>query len=89
MHLEATTSAGATEFSKDEFGRIRREVEDFRGGLLACYASYNDTADHLSALVGEVTSTAGSVGGVAGDVRDFGGDRQGHRRDRPSGQQCR
>ena len=34
---EATTSAGATEFSKDEFGRIRREVEDFRGGLLVCY----------------------------------------------------
>ncbi len=62
MHLEATTSAGASEFSTDEFGRIKHEVEDFRAGLLACYASYNNTAEHLSALVGEVTSTAGSVG---------------------------
>ena len=68
MHLEATTSAGAAEFSKDEFGRIRSEVEEFRAGLLACYASYNDAAEHLSALIGAVTSTASSVGAASQEM---------------------
>ena len=61
IRLHATTSAGATDFSKDELGQIRSQVEEFRNGLLDCYGAYNETAEKLGGLIGEVTSTAGSV----------------------------
>ena len=61
IRLKATTSAGATDFPKDELGQLRSQVEQFRGGLLDCYEAYNETAENLGELIGEVTSTAGSV----------------------------
>ena len=61
IRLKATTSADATDFSRDELGQIRSQVEVFRDGLLDCYKAYNATAENLGELMGEVTTTARSV----------------------------
>ena len=61
MKLTAGTQA-ATEFSRDELGRIMRQTESMRNAIVESYGAYNLTVDTLNSLIGEVRSTAGSVG---------------------------
>jgi len=61
VKLVAKTAA-ASEFSKDELGRMMRQTESMRDAIVESYGAYNLTVDTLSSLIGEVSSTAGSVG---------------------------
>jgi methyl-accepting chemotaxis protein len=67
VKLEAKTKA-ATDFSKDEFGRILRQAESMRGAVIDTYGAYNLTVDTLSSLIGEVTNTATSVGAASKEM---------------------
>ena len=60
VKLQAKTQA-ATDFSKDELGRIMRQAESVRAAMIETYGAYNLTVDTLSSLIAEVRNTAGSV----------------------------
>ncbi|MGP0050019.1 MAG: methyl-accepting chemotaxis protein [Solirubrobacteraceae bacterium] len=59
--LKPQTGGGAEEFSNDELGQIRRQVEEFRHGLEACYEAYNQTCSNLNEIIGQVSGSAGQV----------------------------
>ena len=60
VKLQAKTQA-ASDFSKDELGRIMRQAESVREAMIETYGAYNLTVDTLSSLIGEVRNAAGSV----------------------------
>jgi methyl-accepting chemotaxis protein len=67
VKLDAKTKS-ASGFSKDEFGRLMSQTEDFREVLVGCYGAYNQTVETLRSLIGEVSSTAGSVGAASREM---------------------
>ena len=66
--LHAATTDSSAEFSKDELGQIRRQVEELRGGLLDCYEAYNETRSNLSEIVGQVSGSAGQVSAASQEI---------------------
>jgi methyl-accepting chemotaxis protein len=60
VELHAAT-ASETEFAGDELGELMRHTETFRDAMVACYDAYNQTADRLRAIVGQMSDTAGMV----------------------------
>jgi methyl-accepting chemotaxis protein len=60
VELRAGTQA-ASEFARDEFGRIMRQAESMRDAIIEAYGAYNQTVAVLRSLIGDVSSTAGSV----------------------------
>ena len=66
--VHASTSDGSEEFSKDELGQIRRQVEEFRSGLLECYEAYNETRANLSEIVTQVSGSAGQVSAASQEM---------------------
>jgi methyl-accepting chemotaxis protein len=53
------------EFAGDELGRIHRHIESFRNAMVDSYDYYNETAEQLGKLIGELTETAGTVDGAS------------------------
>jgi methyl-accepting chemotaxis protein len=60
IDLHAKTAA-ATDFDADEIGVLMRHAQMFRDAMIACYDSYNGTAQRLRELVGHVNETATTV----------------------------
>ena len=67
VELHAATAA-VTEFDGDEIGVILRHTEGMRDVMVASYDAYNQTADRLRELVGQMSSTAGSVSAASQEM---------------------
>lgn len=61
QHLQPGTSA-ASEFSRNEIGRLLEGVERFRDLAVTTYVTYNATAEKLRAMIEEVSRTADTIG---------------------------
>ena len=60
-HRFETSTQAVTDFAGDELGQIERQVEEMRDALVAGKQAYNASADKLSALIGNVSTTAENV----------------------------
>jgi len=64
----APATAAATQFPRDEVGRIMQGVEGFRDLAMTTYDSYNTAAEKLCTMLGQVAQTTGAVNSSSAEM---------------------